>query len=63
MKFNLRQKEAFAKVLETIGTANIVAILVGSFVDSNVSLVQGIALLVMSVAFIAYATFLRRGDE
>ncbi len=63
MKFNSRQKDAFAKVLDNIGTANIVAILIGSFIESKVSLMQGIALLVMSVAFILYATFLRRGDE
>jgi hypothetical protein len=50
-------------VLDNIGTANIVAILIGSFIESKVSLMQGIALLVMSVAFILYATFLRRGDE
>jgi hypothetical protein len=68
VKFNQRQKSAFAKVLDNIGTANIIGILIGVFVDAKVTIVNGIALGIVSVLCYSYAAFLRRkengrGDE
>jgi len=63
VKFNLRQKDAFAKVLDNVGTANLIAILVGVFVNSKITLLNGGILATVSVLCFLYAAFLRRGDS
>lgn len=62
-KFNLRQKDAFAKILDNIGTANLIAILVGIFVESKITLLNGSILGTVSVLCFFCAAFLRKGDE
>lgn len=62
MKFNQRQKDAIAKVFENIGTANIIALLVGAFIESKVPLFYGIALWAVSLVFISCGVALRKGD-
>lgn len=62
MKFNQRQKDAIAKVLENVGTACIIALFVGSFIESKVALVHGIGLGALSILFVAVGIFIRKGD-
>jgi len=63
MKFNKRQKEALAKNFDNIAVAITIAIVVGIFVDSKLTLINGIALGILTVLFFGYAAFLRGGDE
>lgn len=63
MRFNTNQKDAFAKVLDSIGTANVVAILVGTFAgtgSTGLSLLNGIMLGFVSVYCFACAAMLRK---
>jgi len=62
--FNQRQKKALAQSFDNIAVAITIAILIGAFVnDSKLTLVNGIALGIVSVLFFGYAAFLRRGDK
>ena len=63
MKINKRQKYAVAQNLDNIGTAVLFAILVGVFIDSKLTLVNGIALGIATMLCFGIAAFLRRGDE
>ena len=63
MRFNKNQKDGIAKVLDTIGTADILAVLVGGFTDTaapRISQTQGLLLLVIGLTCFVCATWLRK---
>ncbi len=63
MKFNKRQKDAIAKILDNIGTTLFIAIMVSVFIDSKLTLFNGIALGIFTLQCFSIAAFLRRGDD
>jgi len=63
IKFNQKQKDALAKNFDNIGVLNTGAILVGVFVDSRITLINGIYMAVISLALFGFAALLREGDE
>ena len=62
MKFNERQTGAFAKVLDNVGIAILIGILIGVFVDAKITIVNGVFLGIVSVFCFSYAAFLRRNN-
>lgn len=63
MKINKRQKDAIAKNLDNIGTALFIAMMAGIFVDSKLTLLNGIAMGIFTLHCFGIAAFLRRGDD
>lgn len=60
--FNVHQKEAIAKILDNIGTAVIIAILIGIFVESKIDFGNGIPLVILALTCFSVGVFLRRGE-
>ena len=63
MKFNQRQKDAFAKNLDNIGTTVFIAIVVAGFLDNKLTLFNGIAMAAFSLFCFGYAALLRIEDD
>lgn len=63
--FNEKQTEGIAKILDNLGTAILVTLVVGTFIDAKVSLLNGIFLSILGILSIGGAVFLRggRSDE
>ena len=61
--FNRHQKDAFAKNLDNIAVAMAIAIMLGIFIDTRLTLLNGIALGFLTVFFFGYAASLRGGDQ
>ena len=62
IRFTQKQKDAFAKNFDNIGVAVIIAVLVGAFVESKVSLLNGFMLGIIAIVCFLYAAFLRKGE-
>lgn len=61
MRFNKNQKKGLATVFDNIGTATILAMIVGVFVESKVTIMTASMLFVFSLTCIVIATLLRGG--
>lgn len=59
-RFNERQKEAIAKNLDNIGNALVIAILVGVFVESKITWLNGMTLGIAAMYCFVGAVFLRK---
>ena len=60
MKFNKNQKNGLATVFDNIGTAVIIGLIIGTFIDSKITLFPAIALSVTGSLAIGIALLLRR---
>jgi hypothetical protein len=60
MKFNTNQKNGLATVLDNIGTAIFIALIVGIFIESKILFFPGLALVVLAIVSIGTALLLRR---
>lgn len=60
MKFNTNQKNGLATVLDNIGTAIFIALIVGIFIESKILFFPGLALVVLAIVNIGTALLLRR---
>ncbi len=61
--FNQKQKDALAKVFDNIGVLNTGAIIMGVFINNNVTLVNGLILGTFSVVLFGFAILLRGDNE
>jgi len=61
--FNQHQKDAMAKNLDNIAVALTIVIVLGVFVDTKLTLLNGIALVFLSVFSFWCAVSLRAGDQ
>ena len=59
MKFNKNQRNGLAVILDNMGTATIIALIVGIFIESKITLLPAIALLFLAVVSIGTALLLR----
>ena len=63
MKFNKAQRNGLATVLDNIGTAIFIALIVGIFIESKISFFPGFALVITAIVSVGFALFLRRNDN
>ena len=61
--FNKTQKKALAEVLDNLGSAVMIAMLLGIFIDSKITWANGLAMTIFAVACFAVATLLRSGGD
>ena len=59
MKFNKDQLNGIATILDNVGTAIIIAIVVALFIESKIQSLTASALLVLAIANITVAFFIR----
>ena len=60
MKFNKNQRNGLATVFDNIGTAAVIALIVGTFIDSTITLYSSAALSVTAGIAVGFSLFLRR---
>jgi hypothetical protein len=63
MKFNRRQRGGLADVLDKSAGASVAGIFVGLFVQHTLTVFNELLLLLIAVACVSLATWLRAGDE
>ncbi len=63
IKFNRRQTTALASVFDNFATAAAVGVLVGTFVESKVSILNGVIMVAIAIIFIGLGIILRSGDD
>ena len=63
LKFNQSQKKAIAQNLDNIGTAVVIAILVGIFVDAKLTMLNAFLLAALGLTCYGVAIYLRTGDD
>jgi hypothetical protein len=63
IKFNRRQMNAIASMFDKIATASAVGVIIGTFVESKVSIVDSLLLVAVAVIFAFIGILLRSGDD
>ncbi len=63
MKLNRRQKDGLASMFDNISLASAGGAVVGSFVESKVTIINAIILMVFALVLITLACLLRSGDQ
>ena len=63
MRFNKRQLEGFAKIVDNLATASVVAAIVGGIVDHKVGVFEIVVLSMFAVALAAIGAYLRKGER
>ncbi|MEI6746353.1 MAG: hypothetical protein WCL34_10355 [Methylococcaceae bacterium] len=61
--FNKDQSEGLAKVMDNLGTASIIATLLGGFVDKKIGSFEITVLISLAVTFFVMSFILRRGED
>ncbi len=63
IKFNQRQISAFAAICDNVATAALIGVIIGSFVESKVEIIDAAILVFFTIVLVASGAVLRSGDE
>ncbi len=63
IKFNRRQMNAIASIFDKIVIASVVGVIIGTFVESKVSMIDALILVAIAVIFAFIGTLLRSGYD
>jgi MFS-type transporter involved in bile tolerance (Atg22 family) len=63
MRFNERQLEGFAKIVDNLATASVVAAIVGGIVDHKIDVSEVAVLNMFAVVLAALGAYFRKGER
>ncbi len=63
IKFNQRQLSAFAAICDNVATAALIGVIIGTFVESKVSLIDASILVFFTCVLLVSGAILRSGEE